>query len=403
MRLPMGLLAVLDHYYDNLPEESFEIEYRLESWGEIYSPFIGDREHSTAARFILREFPFRLFSVSTPYSEIPQRLCLTFKTPFQTKKIGKVTSSSLQEDETAKEFAALLSLITRRRIFAIGQTRNSGMPVETKSEIYTRSHQQERQLMIEIEPNDIYRMLKNLKYLDRRIAESFIIALRLYHSAIEMMFTEPDFAYLFLVMSLEAISSAVYEKFSIEDDEEIEQYLNSIYPGWKSLCDISTPEKKFQTINMLLSNAYLVQRKFREFIYNYLPEAFWTDTEDNAKPEYISTLIVAGSDGKGKEEFIHSDKTIQEYEKINRNKIKKTLDEIYKARSKLVHEGINLPSNIVLGHYRYLPFDAFSESMTTTSEHKPVGIPPLITLERLVSYTLVEFLNRNEPENIKNS
>lgn len=274
--------------------------------------------------------------------------------------------------------------------------------METKSEIYTRSHQQERQLMIEIEPNNIYRMLKNLKYLDRRIAKSFIIALRLYHSAIEMMFTEPDFAYLFLVMSLEAISSAVYENFSIEDDKEIEQYLNSTYPGWNSLCDISTPEKKLQTIKMLLSKAYFVQRKFREFVYSYLPEAFWTDIEDNAKPEYIYTLIGVGSDGRGKEEFILSDKTLQEYEKINRKKLKKTLDEIYKARSKLVHEGINLPPNIVLGHYRYLPFDAFSESLATTGEHKPFGIPPLITLERLASYTLVEFLNRNEPEKIKN-
>ena len=397
----MGLLAVLDHFYDNQTDESFEIEYRLESWGEIYSPFLGDREHSTAARFILREFPVRLFSVSTPYSEIPQKLCLTFRAPFQTKQFGNVTSSSLQENETAKEFSAFLSVVTRRRVFAIGKTRDSGLPVETKSEIYIRSHQQEPQLMVEFEPEYFYRLLKNLKYMNRHIAEGFIIAIRLYHSAIEMIYTEPDFAYLFLVMSLEAISSAVYENFSIEDDKEIEQYLNSSYPGWKSLCDLSTPERKSQTIQMLLSKAYFVQRKFREFVYNYLPKKFWTDIEDNAKPEYISTFIGVGPDGRGREEFIHSDKTIQEFEKIDRNrkKLQKTLDAIYTARSKLVHEGKKLPASIVLGLYRYLPFDAINEAITTTSEHKSFGIPPLITLERLVSYTLVEFLNRKEPVN----
>ena len=73
----LGLLDVLDQY-EFKKGDSYEVEYRLVSWGEIYPPFLGDREHSLAARFILHDFPFKLFSVSLPYSEIPQKLCLTF-------------------------------------------------------------------------------------------------------------------------------------------------------------------------------------------------------------------------------------------------------------------------------------------------------------------------------------
>jgi hypothetical protein len=394
----MSILAALDYFYKNKFDDYVEVEYRLLSWGEIYSPFLGDREHSTSAQFILREYPFKLFSVSTPYSEIPQKLCLTFRAPIQTEVAGRSTSTGPKQDTIAKEFTALLSLITRRRIFATGQTRASGLPIEATAEFYTRSHQQERQQLKEIDPEFIYKLLNNLQVMDRQIAESYVLAMRLYHSAIEMMYTEPDFAYLFLVMSLEAISSAVNKDLSLDkyDDEELEQYLNSSYPGWKNF---STPESRPNIIQMLLSNkVYLTGRKFRDFIISNLPDFFWTETEDDAKPDYYNIFMVPGENGFGREELQHSEKVIREYEKIEKTKLKRTLDEIYKARSKLVHEGKRLPASIMIGHFRRLPFDAFSELIEQASEARDasltIKLPPLITLERLVSYTLVEYLRR---------
>ncbi len=221
----MSILDALDYFYNDNHDDYSDIEYRLLSWGEIYSPFVGDREHSMSARFILKEFPFKLFSVSIPYSEIPQKLCLSFMAPIQTKVVGRSTSIGPRQHETAKEFAAFLSLVTRRRVFAMGQTRQDGLPIETNTEIYTRSHQQERQQIKEIDPQIIYALLKNLYSMKRDLAESFVLAMRLYHSAIEMMYTEPEFAYLFLVMSLELISSATYKDLSLDryDDEELDQ------------------------------------------------------------------------------------------------------------------------------------------------------------------------------------
>jgi hypothetical protein len=46
-------ITTLDHHYNKSKDEAVEIEYRLISWGEIYPPFLGDREHSVEARVIL--------------------------------------------------------------------------------------------------------------------------------------------------------------------------------------------------------------------------------------------------------------------------------------------------------------------------------------------------------------
>lgn len=307
-------------------------------------------------------------------------------------------------NEAAKEFAAFLSLVTRRRVFPISQTRINGLPTEEPADIYASSHSQERQQLKEIEPPEIYRLLKNLQEMDRRVAQAYILSMRLYHSAIEMMYSEPGFAYLFLLMSLEAIASAVYADFRPsgrgEAGMDLDHYLDSRYPGWCKCCDISTPEKKNQVIDMLLSEAYFVRRKFRKFVRENLPDAFWSEEEDDAKPNYLSGVISAGPNGMGRECIRHSDKTIQEWERIDKASLKDTLDRIYSARSKFVHEGVRFPASIVIGHFRRIRPEAMDEVFQTRlteptgGEKVFLNVPPLLTFERLVSYSLVEFLSK---------
>jgi len=230
----MGLIAVL-HSHKNAQsgqaEDGVEIEYSLYSWGEIFPPFLGDREHSVVARFILREFPFKLFSSSTPYDDpLPQKLCLTFRAPHEIKKETEhVHVSGIYAHEIAKEFAAFLSLVTRRRVFAGRQLRYDRLPIEQEGDIYEKSHFQERQELKEINPTEIYRFLDNLHGLEDSVANGFILAMRLYHSAVEMMYTEPEFSYLFLVTALETVSSVVYKDYRPENEED---FLNSRFPGW---------------------------------------------------------------------------------------------------------------------------------------------------------------------------
>jgi hypothetical protein len=385
----MGLLAALDHHYENSDVESEEIEYRLITWGEIYPPFLGNREHSLAAQFILTQLPFKLFSVSTPHSELPQKLCLSFHPPpLLTHETKYLSGTRFYIDEIAKEFSAFLSIITRRRVFTVGLTRVNGLPIEESVNIYQRHHFQEKQSLREIQPSEIYALLGNLQAMDRRLARSFILAMRLYHSAVEMMFTEPEFSYLFLVMSLEAISSVAYEDVSPSGEgdgrTELDQFLDSSYPGWRRLCDISTPDRRVKVIKMLLTKAYFTRRRFREFVIANLPEVFWSELEDDAKPNYP-----------------HADVLIRDWEKIKRKDLKRTLDNIYQARSELVHQGNPLPRNIVIGHFALIPPDLVEFILEPASaENNPMvnsQIPPLITFERLVSYCMVEFLRKQTP------
>ena len=378
----MGLLAALDLHkrlQSGIVEECIEVEYQLYSCGEIYSPFLGNREHSIKARYILRDFPFKLFISSAPYQTLPQKLCLTFKAPYDVRKdTGGFTSSGISPEEIAKEFAAFLSLVTRRRVFVGRQIRYNGLPIEQEVDIYKHLHFQEKQRLKEIEPKEIYQLLENLQTMDRRIANSFILAMRLYHSAVEMMYTEPEFSYLFLVTCLEAISSAVYKDYRPNNEEE---FLDSRFPEWRGLLNTLPPKKKEELKKVLLTNEKFTFRKLSKFISENVSERFWSETEDDAKPDYLTRII-------------HSDTTIQDWEKIEKQSLKGVLRDIYNARSKLIHEGLRLPASIVVGHFQWLPIEAIETLGEGTQ------IPPLLTFERLVSYSMVEFLRKQHGKGI---
>jgi hypothetical protein len=385
----MGLLAVLDSHKNN--QEGVEIEYRLYSWGEIFPPFLGNREHSTVARFILTQFPFKLFSSSTPYDDpLPQKLCLTFKAPHEVKKEdGHIHISGIFAHEIAKEFAAFLSIYTRRRVFAEKQLRVDGLPIEQEGEMYQRPHFQERQRLKEIDPKEIYELLDNLQTLDRNVANGFILAVRLYHSAIEMMYVDPEFSYLFLVTALETISSVIYKDYRPESDKE---FLNSRFPGWN---EGLTEEQRASLKEILLKGENFTFQKLLKFVTKNVPERFWTETQDDAKPEYLTSIIGLGKEGKGEERISRSDITIQDFEKAEKEDLKKALRAIYEARSGLVHEGIRLPESIMIGHFRRLPVGVLGEITPLGDQAKrKLKIPPLLTFERLVSYSMVEFLRK---------
>jgi len=394
----MGILATLDSYKNfqsGMLGEYPEVEFQLHSWGEIYPPFIGDREHSIAARFILRDFPIKLFSSSTPYDDpLPQKLCLSFIAPYQVKK----NISGIFSHETAKEFAAFLSLVTRRRVFVTRQIRYDGLPIEHEIDLYRRSHFQEMQRLKEINPKQIYQLLENLQTMDRSIADGFIMAMRLYHSAVEMIYTEPEFSYLFLIICLETISSVVYKDYKPPEEEK---FLDSRFPGWKDLSNVLPQEQKMNLKEMLLKNEKFTFSKFSKFIEENVPERFWSETKDDAKPDYLIGKFGLGPNRLGQEHISHSDITIGDWEKIEKESLTGVLREIYNARSKLIHEGVRLPASIVFGHFRWLPPEASQEIIQSLEKNHvkhTLPIPPLLTFERLVSYSMVEFLHSQRPE-----
>jgi hypothetical protein len=394
----MGILSALDHHKalevckaDSGPL----VEYRLESWGEVFHPFFGDREHSVAARFILPDFPFKLFSSSTPHDDpLPQQLTLTFRVPHEVRVATEALhSSGIFPHEIAQEFAGFLSLVTRRRVFAVQQTRYDELPMLQESHLYQKAGPQERQTLKEIDPSHVYRLLQNLRDMERHHAEGLVLAMRLYHTAVQLMYAEPEFSYLLLIIAVEAASSVVLEDYLPAPAED---YLDSRYPSWREVATLLPTNEISHLTDLLLSNEHYTFQKLLTFVGKFLPDRFWDQAEDDAKPDYLFSLIGVDESGKGKLTISPSDKTLQPYELFPKEKLKSVLRNVYNARSRLVHSGVRLPPSIVLGHYRLIPAGAFDEIMESRLQDREASldIPPLLTFERLVSLTLVNYLDK---------
>lgn len=371
-----GLLGALDFDKCSTSKNAEEVEYQLYGWGEIFcSSFQGPREHSTEDRHILRCFPFRLFSSSLPEGPLPQKLCLTFRAPLETRQEGHLVGNF--PHEIAKEFTAFLSLITRRRIFVTKKTRSDGLPMEEEVELYQHLHSQEKQGSKGVNPEQIRQLLDNLRALDEPIANSFVLAMRLYHSATEMMYTEPEFSYLFLISSLEAISSTVFRNW----EPNKRNFLDKRFPGWIELEKaLSSQEQKQKLQKLLLTNERFTRQKIVRFVEKYAPGRFYNETEDYAKPA-------------------RSPVSLKDWEKIEEKDLESVLKKVYEARSQLIHNGIRLPESIVIGHFTRVKAEVMAELMEPITKYKRefgLQIPPLLTFERLVSYSLVEFLRKYE-------
>ena len=392
----MGILAVLDENAASSPQRSSyaeKVEYHLVSWGEIYAPFSGNREHSRSGRIVLDKPPFELVSISEPYSPLPQKLCLRFTAPIETRPEARLTG--VFPHEAAQEFAALLSVLTRRRVFAYQLSRSNGWPVEEQFEYYEQSHSQERQRPKELEPTLVYDLMERLRTIDRPVAERFVVALRFYHAGVRMMYTEPEFAYLFLVICLEAIATLAFKEYVPEDRTA---YLKDRYRGWEENEKLLAPEARGNFVEMLLRADKFVKRKVVKFVEEHVPDSFWDESQDDSKPYYVTGMVGPGAAGAGQLSFKESECALKNYERFSKAQLRKVLGRVYSARSKLLHSGINFPSTIVVGLFTRIP----AQALTTTMAHAMAGrtsldVPPLLTFERLVSRTLVNYLQNMTP------
>jgi hypothetical protein len=235
-------------------------------------------------------------------------------------------------------------------------------------------------------------MLENLRVMDRTVAEGFVLATRLYHAAIQMMYSEPEFAYLFLVTCLETISSVVLKKYRPRNTSD---FLDTRMKGWAEFSDLLPVSRRVMFKKLLLQNEHYTIRKIIKFVTENLPSGFWSATDDSAKPDYMISYVGPGPDGRGQETLRRSSKALNDYELIDKNDLEKTLKNIYAARSSFVHRGIRFPPTIVLGYFRRVPGAAFDELMRNAnkkSRKRRPAIPPLLTLERLVSESMVNYL-----------
>lgn len=398
----MGMLDVVKLH--NALEDSAAVfdysvfECELQSWGELcdQAKFFNFPGSPNEAREILSKFPFRLLSVTPVQKEAsPQKLCLVFRAPYEHRSYGeRVSSGGYFPIEVLTEFTAFLALLTRRRIFAQRLTRQDNRPVDLSIIDHELAPFQERQRLKLVNPDHVYRLMDTLLNMEDRPANSFLLSARLYHTATRLMYTEPEFAYVFLISALEAISSGVYEEFVPED---VNDYLNDAYPGWsKPLSSLGKTQLE-KVKGLLIKHEHFAFRKLRSFVEEFIPNRFWTEDADDAKPLRWITSVTVGASNGVQERMLQSDSSLLPWEKLERADLRKALRAAYDCRSALMHKGERYPASIVLGLTgNEIAIEAAMEMVISKTKGAKLWteVPPLLTFERLVSYTLVEFLEK---------
>jgi len=387
----VGLLAALRANLGELGEAPQEFEYRLLSWGELYpGPAIVDLG-SGAARWILADWPFKLFRSSDP-DQIPQRLCLQFRLP------SEPGAKYIDYDRVASELAAFLSVVTRRRVVAEAMTRRGDLPEEHPIHLYGHSYWQPTQAPMLVDSRDVIRLLEAARRLPETIGTGLVLALRLYHSAVQMLYSETDMAYLLLMMSLEAVSGVVIADYRLSDDGPLaeEEYLDNKFAGWKALMQSDTAEERKRIAAILTANERFVKRKLLRFVRCYTPPQFFTQDLDDAKPDYVHSVVMPDPAGLGTERVQRSSKRLGKAERIDAGELESMLDTAYDRRSQFVHAGRPFPRGIAIGFPR-IPGECLEEMINTFAHaggHKVryPAIPTLLTLDRLVSACLIGYL-----------
>ncbi len=203
------------------------------------------------------------------------------------------------------------------------------------------------------------------------------------------MYSDPDLSYLFLVISIETMASAVFKDYQLNDQEK-KQFLIGKYG--KEFWDdyVSGTKHKDVLVEKLLNVETFSSRKFREFIIEYLPDRFFLESSDEARPRNMScTIGHVGPTLSDKGKPVDFSKILP-YEKYDKSNLKKIINSAYNMRSKFVHESESFPKSILLGLYQNIPVESLVPVLREKGQ--PLSVPTLRTIERIAGYTIKNFL-----------
>lgn len=402
------LLAVLDYDHD-LQTATSETETAkpssrpLRSWGELQVRNTGSAQGEDGQIVILDEYPFRLSAERVASDDdLPQRLTLTFRVTNWTRAYrSNVLLSSTFADEAAAEFTAFLSLVTRRRILAFVRGAvpdDKARSTEDQARLPLGAATQRNQGPRIVEPADIYRCLENLRTIDRKIARGFVLASRLYHAAVGMMYEEPELSYVLLVMCLEAISSAAYRGWRPElEGENEEGILDKEFPGWRVIPETGEQSRRLRAflhrhLENLLKNRPVSFQKLLRFVREYIPDEYWSESADDARPTSIAETLPFHLYRTSGESVPYD---LRNLERLPRDNLEEGLRAVWQRRNELVHGAKRFPESIVFGLSRLLRVETAVQmaALSETENGQPkLPIPSLLGFERLVSYTMLAYL-----------
>lgn len=201
--------------------------------------------------------------------------------------------------------------------------------------------------------------LEKVSRLDVSYHQKYILAVRLYHQALQVIEEQPDTAYLNLVSAIEVLcqETKIEEPKLIDLDKKLADIVHCI----------EDESLRNEIEKAILSRERFISRRFVRFILDHIEENFWTKTK---RPKY----------GRVKPEELN-----------------KFLNKIYEQRSKTLHEGEPFPKYIFLSPLmgEEVP-TGLSVMMGKKKWDKKDFIPYPHFFERLVNHVMITFLERNQ-------
>ena len=244
------------------------------------------------------QFMIAEFDIKNPGE--PRELCLRLKNYYEKGK----NDTEMPIGDIDSDFVACASLFLRTRFKILGLSRMDDRPMKlslTKRFVHEALIQDKRKL------GDLSEWFSHLFALDESDYNRFLISVRMYQFALEILEQDVNLAYLFLIFSIETLSGDYETTITfdeLEDYKEIETLLK------KAIEDVKIVEKIKDEI---AKRQPKIKKKFIGFIEEYLPDSFW----ENSHVKYA-------------------------FAKVKREELKNYLDLIYEYRSLMVHNGIAL-------------------------------------------------------------
>lgn len=286
-------------------------------------------------------------------------LCLRVaEKPYDDKPWENVTKEGYYHGGgIADEIVALASLFLRRRLLLGRQVRSDNRPQMLSKNEYSWIDKS----LIDGESNlaDLRPWFDFLRSLNPALHQRYILAVRLYQRALEVIEEQPDIAYLNLVSSIEVLC---YD-FPIGTMQ-----IADIDAGLARVIEQITDEDLRREISdRILKRERFIRRRFAAFIKAHIEPSFWNDT---SRPKY----------GRVSAEQLHD-----------------ILYRIYDQRCRTLHTGEPFPPDIFHPpHPDSEIMFALNMSVGKRKWDSKQFIPYPHFFERLVNHVLKVYLKRNQ-------
>ncbi|MFQ5813775.1 MAG: hypothetical protein ACE5I2_11415 [Anaerolineae bacterium] len=193
----------------------------------------------------------------------------------------------------------------------------------------------------------------------RRRVEPFMLAARLYHLALPLIYRDETLAYVCLVSAIESLLHDYgLDGIKLENwDEKVAQLVQGA---------VSDPEQYRAIERVLLTPPRLIKQRFKKFVIEHLSDEFW---DDPTRPSRMALRFKGAA------------------------QVEKYVGRIYDARSSTLHKGAPFPPTVP-GLNDEVPV-GLGKSVGGKKEWKEKELLPSVrAFERLVHHVLKEYLQR---------